>query len=391
MISSNLAELAGTIDFWDLLSYLTQTGWTLVDDELSRFVTFLGPRDINNSPIEIVFFRKQDSPEQISYISNALDILSSVTGLSPAELSRDINTVNKDVLRVRVQGPSLKDGIPLRSASQQIYELKQLVAYAARSEIDRKPYYLNAQHQQSRNMVEAYQFGHTFKGSFGFSIETPKLIDIYRYKQLSLLPQIVSETTTFPLWRRVMERIARGLVYTQMATIERDPKYIIGNYEEGLNANMCQALANMFTGEFSRFEYSIKWAQIKPPEDPLVRNLKSIDISASSYHQLTYAAEELIDTHQEEAKIRGLVIELSAKDSPMALDTSRTIRIRWIEESEGKTYEATATLSVEDYQKAIRAHREWRSVEITGLLSHKKNNWRFVEYSSFRVLDDNFQ
>ena len=123
----------------------------------------------------------------------------------------------------------------------------------------------------------------------------------------------------------------------------------------------------------------------------MIYNVESIEISEPSYNHLTYAANELIEIHQEEVTIHGLIIELSAKDDPMATDTSRNIRIRWFEESEGKTYEAVATLSVDDYQRAIQAHREYRSVQITGLLSRRKTNWRFAEYSSFQVLSDDFR
>ena len=385
-MTTTSTEIAKTIHYWDLLSFMTQTGWVIGNDNPSgRFIEFYGPVDTENTPLEIVFLRKADAREQPLYISNALEILSTVLNVESPILIQDINTVNKDVLRIRLFGAALNGSIPLKSASQQINELKQLVAYAARSEVDRRPYYLDARHPQSKAIVENYQFGHTFKGSFGFTIETPRLLDVHRYTQLSLIPEMVKDSSSIPVWRRVMERIARGLVNVDQATRDQDPRIIINNYEDGLNANMCQSLANMFTDEKLTVEYSIKWAAIKLPDDPLIKSMAPIQLRETAYNQLTYSARELIESHQEEVTISGVIIELSAKDSPMALDTSRTIRIQWFEPSEGKNFEATATLNREDYLKAIEAHGKWQSVQITGVLWHKKNVWRFVDYSKFIV------
>ena len=382
-------NIAGLVQYWDILSYVeSQTNWSIEDaDQSGNYVVFYGPVDINNNPLEIVFLRDPDAREQGLYISNALEVLSAVDNISPTLLAQNINAVNKDVLRIRIEGGvHTKDALPLRAAAQQINELKQLVAYAARSEVDKKPYYLNAQHPSSKNLVDVYRFGHTFKGSFGYTIETPPLLEIHTHTQLSLIPERVSDKSSLPLWRKVMERIAHGLVSVKKATNQGDPNHIIDNYERGLNANMCQSLAKMFTNEHISIEYSIKWASIKLPDDPKIKHFAPIQLSKSSSNQLTYAATELVETHEEEVTIRGLVYELSAKDSPMVLDTSRTIRIRWHEASEGKKYQATATLSRRDYQKAIEAHKSWDSIQITGTLSQKKNKWRFTNYSEFEVM-----
>jgi len=388
MTEQNSIDLVRFIDYWDFATYLSQTGWLRIETEAKPFAIFNGPLDINKKPVRIVLPAKEDTREQPLYFSNALDILSSLKNIEPATIAQDINTVNRDVLRVRIEGQGAHEAIPLRTAAQQINDLKQLVAYAARSEEDKKPYYINAQVPIAKDMVNAYRFGHTFRGSFGLTIETPRLQEIHTYQQLSLFQSLTlfpDSTKTTPIWRRVMERIARGLLFVDKATKERDPKQLLDNYATGLNANMCQALANMFNAQDTSVEFSIKWAPIQVPDDPLIRSFTRIKLDQSAQNQLAYAAKELVETHQEETTIRGTIVELNAKASPMDMDTSRSIRIQWFEPSEGKVYEATATLSVDDYMKAIGAHRDWHIVEITGLLTNKKDVWRFVDYSRFNT------
>jgi hypothetical protein len=381
MIEVNPINLAKSIDFWDLLTLIKSSGWSKIDDESSRFVVFNGPSDINSKPVEIVFLRNEAAKEQPIYIANAINILSSIINIEPNILAQDISAVNRDVLRVRAQGPGDMETIPLRSAAQQVFELKQVIAYAALSEKDRKPYYIDAQVPTAREMVDAYRFGHTFRGSFGFTIETPRLQEIHTYKQLDL-PNF---NKPVPIWRRVMERIARGLIFMDRANQDRDSKWILDNYATGLNANMCQSLANIKNNQNQIIEFAIKWSPIQLPEDPLIRSFKPIQLNESAKNHLTFAAKELIETNQEEVTILGRIIELSAKASPMDMDTSRNIRIQWLEVAGGKPHQATATLSPEDYTKAIDAHHYWYPVQITGILSNKKDNWRFVSYSKFDI------
>ena len=385
MTTPTFSQPESSVQYWDMLTYLIHTDWKLIDDSTSRFIVFKGPEDQDNNPLEIIFLRNPDAREQPLYIKNAVEILSLLKEIEPWRLIQDISNVNRDSLRIRILGVDSGDAISLRIAALQIYELKQLVAYAARSEVDQKPFYLNAQTPEARNTVNAYRFGHTFKGSFGFTIETPKLLDIHLFTQLSLLPQLVTNKDNLPRWRKVMERIVRGLTDVQEATRERDPRVIVQNFKSGLNANMCQALVNMLLDKRLTLEYSVKWAALKLPDDPVIQYATPIELSEPASNQLEYAANELMELQPQKETISGLIIELSAKDSPLELDTSRTVRIRWFEEAEGKTFEATATLNRDDYLLAIKAHENWNSIQITGTLSRYKRNWRFIDYTDFQI------
>jgi hypothetical protein len=374
------------VHYLDLLAYLTYKGWHLIDDSSSKFIVFTGPKDEVTNLIEIVFLRLSDAREQPIYIANALDILSTIEGIKPWELANDISNINRDNLRIRMLEIGVGDAIPLKTAAQQIYDLKQLVAYAALSEVDQKPFYVNSQRPEAKNAISAYRFGHTFKGSFGFSIETPKMFEFHNYKQLSLLPELVADKTNVSIWRKVMERIVRGLLLVEAATRQQEPKIIIENYREGLNANMCQALANMLADKRQTLEYSIKWAPLKMPDAPDLQRPHAILLNEPAYYQLEYAANQLLELEPEEVTVKGLVIELSAKDSPMILDTSRVVKIRWHDESEGKTYEATAVLDRDDYKIAIEAHEYWTTVQITGKLKREKQKWSFISYTDFHTM-----
>ena len=182
-----------------------------------------------------------------------------------------------------------------------------------------------------------------------------------------------------------MKRIVRGLVLARDATSERDVKIIIGGYEYGLNSNMCRALVNMSLGKDLPLEYSISWSKVFPPSDDNIRNPGVIRLDFSAYKHLEYAAKELSELEPESVTITGLVTDLSAKDNPLGLDTSRSIIIRWTDKIEGKTNKVFVELEKDDYFHAIRAHEEWLSITISGTLRRIKRNWRLVDYHDLTV------
>jgi hypothetical protein len=381
--------LLRSLDYEDLTEYLSNTDWQLQKPS-DRWIVFVGSEDIDGNSLEIVLPSDETASDLHKYTANAINILSAVKNLPPEEIITEVRYYDRDVLRVRNLEKGDIESISLKAAAQQVTELKQLVAYsalseAALSENQLKAYFLNQRTSVARRMVERYQFGHTFRGSFGFTVESPKVSKESFAISKSLLPEMIDDQKIIPLGRRVMERIVRGLLITEVATSDRDAKKIIHGYDIGFNANMCRAIVNMSLGKKVAMEYRVSWSAVMPPSDEAIVDAGPIQLRESSYEHLDYAAEILSELEPEEVTITGLVKVLSADDNPLGLDTSRSIIIRWFDEVEGKTNNVHVQLERDDYLTAILAHREWLPVTITGLLRRIKQNWRIVEYSDFRI------
>ena len=376
-------------EYWDLLAFLYYTGWKLVDDKESQFLIFQGPDDSDNRPIEIVILRNPYAKEQPIYISNALEILSATEESPLDKLTYKIANVNQDELYIRLIDPGIKGSIPLSTAAIEIAEMKQLVAYAAVSEVSEdkpKPFYLSSYKPNVKQTLDTFQFGHTFHGSFGFVIKSPKLRQIYNVIQLSLLPEQVPDQNMSPISRRVMERIVRGFVFLNQAVERQNPEQLVRNYPTGFNANMCKSLTSMLLSRKVQIEVSVNWSPLLPPDDPDLSKVGPFYLRDNAYDHLEFATRQLMELQPTDVSIEGMVVELSARESPSVLDASRSIRVRWINEEEGKAYEAVATLELKDYQLAIEAHENWLPIEIKGQLRQKGNKFRFDSVSSFKIL-----
>jgi hypothetical protein len=278
-----------------------------------------------------------------------------------------------------------KNSIPLQVAYQQIKEMRQLVSYSALSETNPKAFFINAQQTIAKRVTSSYRFGHTFRGSFGLSIETPRLSTVGFTTQKSLMPDLQTERKLVPIERRVMERIVRGLFQAKVASQERDPNILIENYMSGFNANMCRAILNMSMGKKIDLEYSIDWSAIFPPKEPELTIHEPIKMNEGIYDQLEYAFNVLSKMETEETEISGLIHSLSSKDNPLGLDTPRTILIKTFDDLDGKAYSILVTLNRDDYVIALDAHKNWFPVTVSGQLRKDKTPWRIENYTLFRV------
>lgn len=369
----------------DLKGFLVDTGWKPSKTRNNDWIVFVGLPDINGEPLEIVLPSNEGRPNTRLFIASAFNTLCDISEVLPDELVLKIKYHDRDVFKIWNPETNGTDSIPLGVAAQQVAELKQLVAYSACSEENPKPFFSNTQNSLAKRMVTRYQFGHTFRGSFGFTVETPAISKLQFATQQSMIPDTVNDKAYSPVERKVMERIVRGLIITQEATSTKNVQLIIDNYEQGFNSNMCRAIVNMSMGKDRPLECSISWSARVIPHDETIREPGIIRLNSNSYENLEYAAKILSEIEPEEVTVRGLITELSTNDNPLGLDTSRLILIRWYDEIERLSHKVYVVLSKEDYLMAITAHKEWVPVSIKGTLKRVKNVWRLVDYHDLSI------
>jgi hypothetical protein len=177
------------------------------------------------------------------------------------------------------------------------------------------------------------------------------------------------------------------LLATQQATAERDLAKLVRGYENGLNANMCEAIVRMSREKTLPLEYSVLWSPKLEPSDD-IDDPGTIRLSEASYQYLEDAARELKELEPEYAVIRGLVTDLSSRGDPHGpSDIPRSVAIMWTNRPErGRPVKVVVSLEREDYLTAIEAHEKWRTVEVTGIIQRVGNLWRLSDPRDFKVV-----
>jgi len=374
--------------------YLNLTGWRLQVANERWLVFFLGTSEVHTEGLEVVLVADPTKSDYWNYLQQAVELLSALNGEDSAQTLRRIQFVDTDVLSIRNVETGGYDSVSLELANRQVTQLKQLIKFAASSEKEPRPFF-NQSLRVGEAMAKQYRFGQTFRGSFGYTIQSPlrhqsqHLTSQQPPNQLSLFDE---DTESFeeiilpPFERRVMERVVRGLENTRLASSLRSPEILITEYGSGLNGNMCLTLIKAAHTPDRVMEYSVLWSpRVKPTEG--LDEHKSTILNEVSYEILAAAAEELRRIQPEVHRIRGRVTNLGAESDPLSEHTSgREVAIKWTNRPEhGRPVKVIVGLSREDYVLAHKAHLSWSTVEVTGAVEKAGQNWRLVDPRDFTI------
>lgn len=371
----------------NLIPFLMLNGWKKIETNSTRWIVLHGIADANNKPLELVFPKDGQAPEQESYVMKAIELLAALNNDPIQLVAQNIVYYDRDMLYVRNTQTDDQDALPFVLATDQIIHIKQVIAYSACSEKEVRPYFVT-QNLAAKRVMSDFRFGHTFTGSFGFTIEAPKLPDPPKFVQevLDLGENFPPPPVNVPFERRVMERIARGLQFSKQAENERDHRVLIREYASGFNSNMCSAIVGMSPDKDPIVEFRIAWSpKIKAGED--IAGMKPIRLRKDGYDILEFAAKQLKSLEPQTVKVVGHVRALTSSDNPQSLGTRRAVVIRGAYPGVRRAVDIIVELDRDGYAKANDAHISWRNVEVTGTITRSGAAWRLSNAQDIRVLE----
>ena len=155
-----------------------------------------------------------------------------------------------------------------------------MLLYSACSEISHAPHFEQPV-PGAQDYLKDFNFCHTFQGSFGFEVTS----EIVRKRQDQELFQL-------PVNRRMVERIARGLIALKRAIKNDDPDILISAHDEAFNARMCDSLSQIGLDGEVTFGININWATIIPPAQKLT-SLSNVIIEKPEMQMLSFVSEKL--------------------------------------------------------------------------------------------------
>jgi hypothetical protein len=284
-------------------------------------------------------------------IADALRILTALERRSGGDLVREIMQLSSDVIlwRVPIQDDA---GIPLDIAARVVKGMEELLVYGATNEIEEPRPAVGRRTKLAQEYLSSCTLGHTRPGSFIFEFTSP-------------VNSVVSDalhTANAPFGRRVVERVVRGLLSVNSAAKELNPGPIVKHYESGFNANQCVALADMIDDTGYQFQFLVNWS----PEIPAAKNLVSAqytNVEASASTVLREAAKELRNVQPKTTRtLIGRILRLgdSSTGQPRSVVLSSVV--------DGQDRRVSFTLSHQDYLVACDAHRDERTVQVSGQL-----------------------
>lgn len=342
-------------------------GWK--DTSTKHDAVVLFSLTIEGERLEIPLPTSRDFDGAERLISDALRTLSQLADRDAGDLTDDINSLGFDRIRSIIPDEQVRaDSIDLNVATSFIINARRLVTATATTELVPSTFFGRTT-KDAISYTDRCRFGHTFRGSFGFTIESPVTPnDEPSFPGIAQAP---------PFERRVIQRLVRGLHDVQKAEATANPGIIAENYERGFNANMCEALVDLITGTTDRLAIEVAWSPEWRPSSDVpsapVFHIKPVTIEivkdAASSLRRAETARELV--------ILGKVIRLKSEHNPadlLDLTSPREIVVQWMSDEFGPL-NVRVNLSPTDYIAALEAHRTGNMISVTGMLERINRTW----------------
>jgi hypothetical protein len=348
--------------------YLQLKGWretSTKSDTTSLFTLAIA----DNDEIEVPLPKRRDHRGAERLIGNALRTLTQLDDGEPFRIIDEINSVGFDHIGSIIPDYLVRaDSIDLNVAGGFINNARRLITTTATVELEPSAFFGRAL-KEAVAYTERCRFGHTFRGSFGFVIESP--VARNDEPSLSVFDQVA------PFERRVVQRIARGLNTIQLAEASGNPGLIAENFRTGFNANMCDALVDLVHETSDRLRFEIAWSPEWQPSSDILQNA-TFAIKPSTVELVRDAAASLrrVDPARNYT-VLGQVIRLKSEHNPadlLDLSSPREIVIQWSSADYGYL-NVKVILPPADYILAVEAHKSGQLVSVTGLLERVGRTW----------------
>lgn len=332
------------------------------------------------SNIELIVPRDQAGADFDRRLEGALITLSQVEDHDVQQMIELVRSVGFDLVRSAIPDELvLNDTIHLQRAQNFVRGMRELLAATATTEMRPLAFY----GRLSREAVEysdKCRFGHTYRGSFGFTIESP------------VAPK--KEETLFgfdpapPFERRVVQRLATGIQQICDAANRDDLDPLRSGFSEGFGANGCERFAALihataYSGMSFGFSFSPEWSlpeKLQGSAEFFV-GPKHIEVARAAAQALRGELPEL------PVEIYGAVVRLQNEEDPSDLSAATSegeISVLYASEDYGDIH-VRISLPPAEYLKAVEAHRLGRAIRLKGKLAHKGRYWYLTNPSSLTV------
>jgi hypothetical protein len=316
-----------------------------------------------------------NGPDFLLRVGTAVDLLSRIERRPASAVVRSIRSIGFDAVYSSLPDAVVRsDTVSFETAAEHIAALKTVLINTAMTEV--KPVsHFDSLAKAATDYAEACRFGHTFRGSFGFTIESP----LAPRDEPALLEMAEGAP---PFERRVVTRFARGLQAIQAAGQADDASLLLDGVACGFGANAYEAVAKLIdasvVGVAFDFSFSPEWT---PPTD--VSESIRVDLTPNGADVARRAGLTLRDRlTPEPVDILGTVVTLLNEQNPQLLEPqgSRLLTLKWISPKHGEI-RTRVRVSAEDYLKALRAHELGETVRVRGTLEYRRG-WVLVDPSS---------
>lgn len=321
-----------------------------------------------------------DEEDQRAMYSSLLRTLADVERRDAHLINRDMVAAASDLVEFRLIADELQNGeMPLRAAPELTSGAFEALQSAARAEVARRAHYRQGTlPAQVKTFVEGATLAGTEAGSVILQVRTPAQTTPAQetFEGLPALPSFE---------RRAVMRLVKGLQAAKTAAhrdpAEMDLNVLDDDVEDGLSANLCQALVKL-SGETSEIEAQVivrvRWALSHPADEEAT----NIEVERGELARLPDIARIL--------KRIEPIPNTTVQGPTTRFERGPGEDTGWVTlttEVDGRVRPVRIQVDRSDYDLAWTAHSSERELRATGTLERAGRSSEIVEPQSLEIVE----
>jgi len=378
-------DVMAVLDLRAFADYLRVAGWSLEDQD-TRTSLWRAMSSRGSEPLEIVLPVRQEVSDYRDRIDAALRTLAFAEQRLPEEVRSDISFGGADTVAVRLTPDAPPGEAPLSLAHSAVSALHSFVVGSAAA-IEIHELVLPSHRPPWAESYAGRVRLSTHPGSFILSLALPLVADIgnERSADPAAGEQLMFKLPPQPFGRRVSNRMLRSAQAARQLAEEVSagdrPLRAFGEdpVRPAANATELAALKALGGPEYGLY-------QLRFTQSPLAgQHSEPVTLRITPGQQrILGEAADFLRTRQPRAgvTVQGLVVRLHRSGAYGPGD----VVIEGVDDDSGTTRRYRLELAEDDYNDAVRAHRNGLQVSVTGDREERGTHLRLRRITSFSVI-----
>ncbi len=363
ILSANFLEISGQLNHINVCKYLKDLGWNEFLDHRNPNIKVFQYTEYNEFiQVEIPINKKL-----VDYnwaMLSVVEILSKVEKKNVEQVILELLNPMCDIFRFRLNNQNVENGSILFEDAIKLFEnSKRLLSATAMDISSPKIYHKGRVSEEVQTFIDQCRFGQTELGSYVINLVCPlgnKKNN--QFEQYNLFSD--EEVTAYSFTRRVVNKLMKStLKVKEKIDSGGDLNELLNpSKEDFVSINYLDALQNIgIDHKNSEIDISVKWA----PTVHQNRFDKSLITISNDYYDIikTKVNSYKEITEEESIEFIGKISDL--KSNPDLTKREKgIIKVKYINNDKLSTI--TAELSKDDYDKAVIAHKNGKTVKVIG-------------------------
>ncbi len=363
--SVNYMDMTKKINPFQVVKYLTNTGWKLVPFKRSGIKIFQYNGD---AFYQVSVPLQKDFRDYKSAMYDVVENIAAVENKSIEQVMLFLLNPNSDIIKIRLDKSNIESGSIFLDDAINLYEnAKKLLAATALDIINPRKIHLGRIDDTVQKFLNQCRFGQTEIGSYVVSVVCPfATLNDEGYEQLSIFSD--EDECANSLTRKVTNQLMTN-IYTIKSSIDTDNINSFYDSKSTISANFFEALSGMnFQSENTTLEFIAEWS-------PVVKTNRCaydrLSVTNDYYNPISSVASKIKGETTKKTEIIGKIKQLAATPT-LDQRQSGTATIVYIGD-DAKAKSVKVELCREDYDMAVTAHQQGKNVKIIGDMITKNN------------------